>query len=137
MFFPDAGKERSDQIQYVCSDMWKAYLEVIRKKTPQALHILDRFHIVAMLNKAVDEVRRSEAKRLREAGYEDVLKHSKYCFLKNESNLTDKQQLKTQRHFAIRFEKRSSLFAQTEFPVVLDIQITLLGSVVLKEMVRE
>jgi len=93
-FFRMLGNERSSQIRYVCSDMWKAYLKVIRKKAPQALHILDRFHIVAMLNKAVDEVRRSEAKCLREAGYEDLLKHSKYCFLKNESNLTDKQQLK-------------------------------------------
>ena len=93
-FFRLLGKERSSKIQYVCSDMWKAYLKVIRKKAPQALHILDRFHIVAMLNKAVDEVRRSEAKRLRQAGYEDLLKNSKYCFLKNESNLTNKQQLK-------------------------------------------
>jgi transposase len=42
----------------------------------------------------VDQVRRSEAKRLEQAGYEDLLKNSKYCFLKNESNLTDKQQFK-------------------------------------------
>ena len=71
--------------------MWKPYLKVIRKKLPNALHILDRFHIVAMLNKAVDEVRRAEAKRLREEGYEGVLDHTKYCFLKKEENLTEKQ----------------------------------------------
>jgi len=74
--------------------MWKAYLKVIKKKVPQALHILDRFHIVAMLNKAVDEVRRAEVKQLKLAGYDEILKHTKYSFLKKEENLTPKQSLK-------------------------------------------
>ncbi len=93
-FFHELGKKGCEQLQFVCSDMWKPYLKVIKKKAPQALHILDRFHIVAKLNKAVDEVRRAEVKRLKDEGYEEILKHSKYCFLKNESNLTDKQQMK-------------------------------------------
>ena len=93
-FFRLLGREGSKSIEYVCSDMWKPYLKVIRKKRPNALHILDRYHIVAKLNKAVDEVRRTETKRLHQEGYEDALKHTKYCFLKNEENLTDKQRLK-------------------------------------------
>jgi len=93
-FFFKLGKERCKKIKYVCSDMWKAYLKVIKKKIPQALHILDRFHIVAKLNEAVDEVRRTEAKRLKAEGYEEILKHTKYCFLKNEENLTHKQSIK-------------------------------------------
>ena len=74
--------------------MWKPYLNVIKKKLPQALPILDRFHIVALLNKAVDEVRRKEVRRLRIEGYDDVLTKGRYCFLKNPENLTDKQQVK-------------------------------------------
>jgi len=93
-FFFELGKKGCNQLEFICSDMWKPYLKVIRKKAPQALHILDRFHIVAKLNKAVDEVRRAEVKRLKDEGYEDILKHSKYCFLKNVSNLTDKQEAK-------------------------------------------
>lgn len=93
-FFHQLGKERCSAIKYVCSDMWKAYMKVIEKKIPQALHILDRFHIVAMLNKAVDEVRRTEVKQLKLAGYDDVLKHTKYSFLKREENLTPKQSMK-------------------------------------------
>jgi transposase len=58
------GKGRLASIRFVCSDMWKAYLTVIRKKLPEALHILDRYHIVANLNKAIDEVR---AWRLKES----------------------------------------------------------------------
>ncbi|MCZ6804440.1 MAG: transposase [Proteobacteria bacterium] len=30
--------------------MWELYLKVIKKKLPQVLQILDRFHIVAQLN---------------------------------------------------------------------------------------
>ena len=41
-----------------------------------------------------DEVRRQETQRLKRDGYEEVLRHSRYCFLKNESNLTDRQALK-------------------------------------------
>ncbi len=93
-FFFKLGKARCKKIKYVCSDMWKAYLKVIKKKIPHALHILDRYHIVAKLNDAVDEVRRAEAKRLKADGYEEILKHTRYCFLKNEENLTHKQSMK-------------------------------------------
>jgi transposase len=32
--------------------MWQSYLQVGREKCSQALHILDRFHIVSQMNKA-------------------------------------------------------------------------------------
>lgn len=51
-------------VKYVCSDMWKPYLKVIAALLPQARNILDRFHIVAHLNGAVDTVRRAEVTRL-------------------------------------------------------------------------
>jgi transposase len=91
-FFHMLGKERTAALQFVCSDMWQPYLKVIAKKAGQALHILDRFHIVAKLNKAIDEVRATEAKALATQGYEPVLKHSRWCFLKRVANLTHKQQ---------------------------------------------
>lgn len=85
------GTENLKCIKYVCSDMWPAYLKVIKKKLPQAIHVLDRFHIVKKLNEAVDEVRREEAKKMQAEGFEPILKDSRYCFLKNEENLTEKQ----------------------------------------------
>ena len=63
-FFRMLGKERSARLRFVCSDMWKPYLKVIAKKAGQAIHVLDRFHIMAKMNKAIDEVRAAEAKRL-------------------------------------------------------------------------
>ena len=47
-FFTMIGDELASQIEFVCSDMWKPYLRVIRERCSQALHVLDRFHIVAI-----------------------------------------------------------------------------------------
>ncbi|MGH8649289.1 MAG: ISL3 family transposase, partial [Burkholderiales bacterium] len=92
-FFRWFGKERTAALTFICSDMWKAYVKVIAKKAPQALHILDRFHIVSNLNKALDEVRAAEAKKINREGYEP-LKRSRWCFLKRPENLTPKQEVK-------------------------------------------
>jgi transposase len=48
--------------------MWEPYLKLIREKCSEALHILDRFHIVAKMNKALDEVRADEARRMKSEG---------------------------------------------------------------------
>lgn len=93
-FFHFFGEERSQKLEYVCSDMWRAYIKVIKKKAGQALHILDRFHIVAKLNKAIDEVRAGEHRQMQKDGYEPVLKNSRWCLLKHWDNLTDKQEVK-------------------------------------------
>lgn len=93
-FFQMLGKERSSQLKFVCSDMWKPYLKVIAKKAGQAIHVLDRFHIMQKMNKAIDEVRASEARQMKTDGYEPILKHSRWCLLKRRENLTEKQTLK-------------------------------------------
>lgn len=85
------GKPRSAMIRYVCSDMWRPYLKVIARKLPGTVHILDRYHIVANLHKALDQVRATEAKRLTRDGYEPVLSKTRWCFLKRKSKLTKKQ----------------------------------------------
>jgi transposase len=81
-------------VKYVCSDMWRPYLNVIAEKLGQAIHVLDRFHVMQQFGKALDEVRAEESKRLVHDGYEPVLKKSRWCFLKRPENLTDKQTVK-------------------------------------------
>jgi transposase len=93
-FFRMMGRQRTALIQFICSDMWKPYLKVIAKKASQAVHILDRYHIVARLNKAIDEVRATEAREMKRKGYKAVLTHSRWCFLKNPGNLTARQRVK-------------------------------------------
>jgi transposase len=90
-FFDLLGKERSSGIEFVCSDMWKPYLRVIRERCSQALHILDRFHIVAKMNDALNEVRAQEARRMKREGYEPVLKKTRWLLLKRKGNLKHKE----------------------------------------------
>jgi transposase len=90
-FFRWLGTERSGAIEFVCSDMWRAYLKVIARKIPQAVHILDRFHIMGHLGKAIDQVRAGEAKEMKRKGLEPLLHYSRWCLLKRKPNLTEKQ----------------------------------------------
>lgn len=91
-FFAVIGDQLASQIQFVCSDMWQPYLDVIRQKCSQALHILDRFHIVAKMNKALDQVRAAETRKIAREGHQPLLKKSRWCILKRKENLTPKQQ---------------------------------------------
>ena len=61
------GPEVVRGLRFVCSDMWRPYLNVLKAQAGHALHILDRFHIAGHLNTAVDEVRRAETTRWRGA----------------------------------------------------------------------
>jgi len=77
-------------IRYVCSDMWGPYLAAVKERLG-ALHILDRFHIRRQLNKAVDDVRKEEARALAQAGLQPHLKKLRWALLKNRKNWTAKE----------------------------------------------
>jgi transposase len=95
-FFAVIGDEVASKIAFVCSDMWEPYLKVIREKCSEALHILDRFHIVAKMNKALDEIRAGESRRMSSEGRAPLLKRSRWLLLKREENL------KTEQRFRLR-----------------------------------
>lgn len=83
-------------IRYVCSDMWKAYFAVVQQKLPDALHILDRFHIRQRQNQAVDEIRKAEARALAEVGLKPHLKKLRWALLKKRQNWTCKERRRMQ-----------------------------------------
>ena len=91
------SEEARLSIRFVLSHMWKPYLNVIAVQVKQAVHVLDRFHIMKKMNEALDEVRRGEAARLKRDGYEPVLKHSRWCLLKRPENRTEKETVKRSR----------------------------------------
>ena len=91
-FFRWFGSERSLALKFICSDMWKPYLKVIAKKATGALHILDRFHIMAHLGKAIDEVRAQETKDLKKKGLSTILTKTRWLLLKRPEHLTGKQE---------------------------------------------
>ena len=93
-FFTMIGETLSEGIQFVCSDMWRPYLNVIEESCSNALNILDRFHIVAKMNAALDDIRAAEARRLARDGHHPLLKKSRWCLLKRKSNLTPPQRFR-------------------------------------------
>ncbi|MGH2568665.1 MAG: ISL3 family transposase, partial [Bacteroidota bacterium] len=90
-FFQDFGKDRCKKLKFICSDMWKPYLRVVRQMAPQALHVLDRFHIMKKFNEAIDQVRRQDVKSLKQSGQNNVLLSSRWILLKRKVNLNENQ----------------------------------------------
>jgi len=89
-FFDWFGPERTERLEGVCCDMWQPYADVVKARAPQAVLVFDKFHIVQHLTQAVDQVRRDE---IREKGKEhkQLMAKTRYIWLKNPWNLTDKQ----------------------------------------------
>jgi transposase len=99
-----------DSIEQICCDMSPAYIAGINAHLPNAETTFDRFHIMKIMNDAVDRVRREEARET------DLLKRTRYYWLKNPENLTaaqrrkiaslTKHNLKTSRAYQIRLTLR-------------------------------
>ena len=90
-FFRWFGAERTATLAFVCSDMWKPYLQVVAKKAGHALHILDRFHIAKHMSDAIDQVRRAEVHALRKQGRQPLLTKTRWLLLKRRENQTRAQ----------------------------------------------
>jgi len=90
------GPQVVQGIAFVCSDMWKPYLQVIAVEIKQALHVLDRFHITGHLNTAVDQVRRAESGRLRSRSQkgDHPLQHMRWPLLRRSSRVRGKARQK-------------------------------------------
>lgn len=75
----------ADRIEEMCLDMSAAFIKGIRAQFPQADLTFDNFHLMQLLNKAVDDVRRQEQKDQPE------LKRTRWVWLKNDWNRTQKE----------------------------------------------
>jgi len=116
-----------EKIDGICCDMSPAFIKGVSDSFPAAEITFDTFHILKLINEAVDEVRRQEVK------LHSILKGNRYLFLKNSDNLTQHQRellseiklsklnLKTVRALQIREAFQAIYQAQTvqEFEVLL------------------
>jgi transposase len=90
----ELGPQVIGGLRYICSDMWQPYLKVMAQTAGQALHIIDRFHIVLHLNQAVDQVRRAERTRLRGKPLADRLKKMRWKLLRRGSRVRGQARVK-------------------------------------------
>lgn len=80
-------------ITLAAMDMSPAYRKGARETLGNAQVVFDKFHVVAQVNDALDQVRRAET-RAGDAALKEQLKESRWGFLKNPENLTEKQRIK-------------------------------------------
>jgi transposase len=76
------------KVGVIVCDMSDAYLNVGKNKTPNATQVADRFHLIRLLNEAIDRTRRQELRTEKE-----LLTNSKFALLKRPEHLTDKQKV--------------------------------------------
>ena len=76
-----------EQINRVCIDLSPTFIRGVTKEFPSAQITFDRFHVKALLNKAMDEVRKSQRRQHQQ------LKGHKYTFLKSAGSLTGPQSI--------------------------------------------
>jgi len=81
----EAHNGSAGAIKDVSCDMSPAFTKGVKEHLPDANITYDKFHIIKLINEAVDTVRRSEVVEAK------ILKGTRYVFLKNASNLTKKQ----------------------------------------------
>ncbi len=96
----------AENVRAICIDMSASYRAGIAEHLPWAEVTFDEFHVIQLVNKAVDEVRRQEAKST------PSLKRSRYLWLKDTHDWTSRQihqytdlkrlNLKTHRAFRIK-----------------------------------
>ncbi|HOF16292.1 MAG TPA: ISL3 family transposase [Bacteroidales bacterium] len=80
--------EHKNKVKTVSMDMWQSYINATKNFLPNAEIVHDKFHLVKCLNEAIDKVRK------REVRHNEELKNTKYLFLKNLENHTEKQRIK-------------------------------------------
>jgi transposase len=114
-FFDEFGPDRSSMLRFICTDMWKPYLQVVAEKASQAINVLDRFHIMSHMNKAIDKVRATEFKALKVKGKQAILTGSRWCLLKRPENCTEKQAVKLKELVAINLKTVRAYLLKEDF----------------------
>jgi transposase len=93
-FFNEIGRSRSHAIEVISLDMGPGYAKSAREHAPQATIAIDPYHVVALGNRALDDVRRDYWNELRRAGDKHAarrFKDARWSLLKAPRNLSDKQ----------------------------------------------
>lgn len=104
-------KHRNDPVEVVAMDMWRAYKSVVYQVYPNAIIVIDKFHVERMANEAVDKIRLKLSKdRVKAIGqdwkrrksllrmrYKNLSEHGKYnldMWLENEPDIKIAHNLK-------------------------------------------
>lgn len=85
-FFDQMGSQRCKSIELAVMDMWKAFRNATLKTVPDAQIVYDKFHVMRHLSDALDQVRRSEYRRVNDKERK-FIKGQRYTLLSHKANL--------------------------------------------------
>lgn len=88
LFYAFLGKRNSQKIKLAVMDMWPPFRTSTERNAPKAVVLFDKFHIVKHLADALDDIRRSEYKRLTDDDRK-FIKGQRYVLLSRRENLSD------------------------------------------------
>ncbi len=112
------SNENTNKVKSVSMDMWKPFINTVKELLPKAKIIHDRYHLVAYLNEAIDKVRKREVKEHAD------LKKTRYLFLKNPVNLTEKQRIKFEEISKVNYEVSRAWQVKENFRDIFGCQST-------------
>lgn len=87
LFFAFLGPKKTSRIKQAVMDMWRPFRNAVCKHVPGVLIVFDKFHIIRHLSDALDEVRRSEYRRLAHKD-RSYIKGQRYTLLSAKANLS-------------------------------------------------
>lgn len=93
-YFESLTPEERAAIEVISMDMSGAFKKATEESVPNAVVVYDRFHVMQLLSRAVDEVRRSEMRTCQDPNMKAALKGTRWVLLKNVWNLTLREEQK-------------------------------------------
>jgi transposase len=84
-------KKRSPKLKAIAMDMSKSYIAAVQEHLPLVPIVFDHYHISALMNNAIEDVRREQQAQIDQEG-EKLIKGSRFLLLKNYENLSCEKQ---------------------------------------------
>lgn len=81
-------------IEFVCSDMWRPYKDAVEVVLPQAQLVVDKYHVVRMANTSLEKIRKMLREEMDPKQARTLKMHDRYTLLKRRRDLTEAQQLR-------------------------------------------
>lgn len=89
-FFEELGHDKSSNVTVAVMDMWDPYISSVRANCPQAEIVFDKFHIIKSVNKALDDVRKTEFAKAEEEQRKEM-KKKRFVILRRRKDLSSNQ----------------------------------------------
>lgn len=113
-FFRRWGKRACRNVVAVCMDLWRPYLNSVRRYCKKAVVVFDKFHLYSYLGEAIDQVRRDEQNSA-EAEGKKLIKGSRWLWLKRPERLGRKQKRTLREIMAINANLQKAYLLKEDF----------------------